>query len=551
MARPKQNSKVPKQSKKGKEQQFLETENDYLEAADELESGAGKWRAGDAAKALRFYQKATATYEEGLKRYPRSFDLAYNKALILYQITQDSRLVSQIGPILDILQETLNAHRVALSIDQQNPDVLFNTAQVLTTFAEELMESDMDEKDTKPQATSFLQEAIELFAACLSRQEMDFTEAQALQNASADTQDGDDDAMTDEEAAEIPDKETPDEETPEQWATVLEPVTPSTLLDTSVAQLQCLATLARVVAPTQSSMLANISELAAPLTAQKIPYYISLLPTSVAEEEEKSAAFLSVSITAFSFHQGSPATSTNPRASAQLDADLAIAHFSANLADAEFGSQLLNAKDYYERVVDAYSPLQQSVRDDQSPSSHLRFLCEYADALTDFADSISESNNEREASAHRWTALSSAQTLLTKATDILKSSGASNNLSSPKKSQIYLQRGDIELQRWRLARLPSATASIASGAAVLLKNAGVYYRGAAGLAVQDGNEDIAGEAGVKAGVVKLVMDTSEGGVAFNPRNLFPNFEEDVVKGIMEDMIEEGLVDEDVMLLMKG
>jgi hypothetical protein len=56
-----------------------QSENDFLEAADELEQGAGKWRAGDAAKASRFFNRAIDAYNAGLQRYPNSFDLAYNK----------------------------------------------------------------------------------------------------------------------------------------------------------------------------------------------------------------------------------------------------------------------------------------------------------------------------------------------------------------------------------------------------------------------------------------------------------------------------------------
>jgi hypothetical protein len=56
-----------------------QSENDFLEAADEFEQSAGKWRAGDAAKATRFFNRALEMYAEGLKRYPTSFDLAYNK----------------------------------------------------------------------------------------------------------------------------------------------------------------------------------------------------------------------------------------------------------------------------------------------------------------------------------------------------------------------------------------------------------------------------------------------------------------------------------------
>jgi len=66
----------PKSKVKAREPQ---SENDFLEAADEFEEAGGKWRAGDAAKAARFFNRAIGVYDEGLKLFPRSFDLAYNK----------------------------------------------------------------------------------------------------------------------------------------------------------------------------------------------------------------------------------------------------------------------------------------------------------------------------------------------------------------------------------------------------------------------------------------------------------------------------------------
>jgi hypothetical protein len=72
--------KFLKPKPKGKvKPQGPQSENDFLEAADEFEQAAGKWRAGDATKATRFFKRAIDTYDEGLKRHPQSFDLAYNK----------------------------------------------------------------------------------------------------------------------------------------------------------------------------------------------------------------------------------------------------------------------------------------------------------------------------------------------------------------------------------------------------------------------------------------------------------------------------------------
>jgi hypothetical protein len=68
----------PKPKTKAKVQE-PQSENDFLEAADEFEQAAGKWRAGDAAKATRFFNRAIDMYNDGLKRFPQSFDLAYNK----------------------------------------------------------------------------------------------------------------------------------------------------------------------------------------------------------------------------------------------------------------------------------------------------------------------------------------------------------------------------------------------------------------------------------------------------------------------------------------
>ena len=73
---------LPNQKSKGKAKsktQNPETEEDFLEAADEFEQAAGKWRAGDPAKAVRFFQRAIAMYDEGLREIPRGYDIAYNK----------------------------------------------------------------------------------------------------------------------------------------------------------------------------------------------------------------------------------------------------------------------------------------------------------------------------------------------------------------------------------------------------------------------------------------------------------------------------------------
>lgn len=47
----------------------------------EFEEAGEKWRAGDAAKSLRFFMRAITNYDEGLTKFPLAFDLAYNKCV--------------------------------------------------------------------------------------------------------------------------------------------------------------------------------------------------------------------------------------------------------------------------------------------------------------------------------------------------------------------------------------------------------------------------------------------------------------------------------------
>src|SRR6266536_2364643 len=125
---------------------------------------------------MRFFIRAIEMYETGLQRHPASFDLAYNKARVQYEITQHPKLVTQLSaPLIDVLRVALESHREALKLQQENEDVLFNTAQVLTNLAEAIT-------DTQ-EGLKLLQEALELFQRCLVLQEFRYTESQQMQMA--------------------------------------------------------------------------------------------------------------------------------------------------------------------------------------------------------------------------------------------------------------------------------------------------------------------------------------------------------------------------------
>ena len=52
-----------------------------VSAGVDFEEAAGKWRAGDAVKSMRFFTRAIEVYDEGLRKFPDSLDLAYNKSV--------------------------------------------------------------------------------------------------------------------------------------------------------------------------------------------------------------------------------------------------------------------------------------------------------------------------------------------------------------------------------------------------------------------------------------------------------------------------------------
>ena len=86
MPKPKSFLKETKSKKKSAQQQAPRTADEFLAVGVEQEEAGEKWRAGDAAKSLRFFMRAIATYDEGLQKHPTAFDLAYNKYVHVFSI---------------------------------------------------------------------------------------------------------------------------------------------------------------------------------------------------------------------------------------------------------------------------------------------------------------------------------------------------------------------------------------------------------------------------------------------------------------------------------
>ncbi|KAL1962931.1 hypothetical protein VTN77DRAFT_9027 [Rasamsonia byssochlamydoides] len=479
--------------KKGRQQiQEPETADEFLAAGVEQEEGGEKWRAGDAVKAMRFFMRAIEIYDNGLAKYPTSFDLAYNKARVQYEITQHPKLATQLpAPLVKILHIALQSHREALALQQDNADILFNTAQVLTSLAEALTEAKRPTEEQIQEALRYLREALELFQRCLALQELRYTESQEqIRMMEA----GEFDAAGDEDAGVAVSQEPPEPSEPaesreeEQWAAVVEPVTKNTLVDTALAQLETLATLCSLLTFDPGSGLAWVEEYSYDLLRTKIAAYV----------------------------EGTDRHHEVARARAQ---------FMAALTEILYRSGRIDVETYQRELSGAFPP-------DLDLSKDPGGLCSKADALTSFNSAIAD--NPRALSAEessrslvlRWQALTSALDAFT---------AASKLATAENVPKIHLARGDVEMLRWRLGRPPWNYAMSQQNASTLLKNAQTYYRGAAALARRDGAVEEE-----RDGSCKEALAAALAGDKTKLEPLRSAASKDLLT-VAEDMVEDGLV----------
>ncbi|KAF2205932.1 hypothetical protein GQ43DRAFT_361355 [Delitschia confertaspora ATCC 74209] len=517
-----------------------ETENDFLESADEFEQGAGKWRAGDAAKASRFFNRAIDVYNAGLQRYPNSFDLAYNKANLQYNMSEDPRIAALLGSRVALLEETLRSHRVALALNSENTDILFNTGQVLTSSAEALLEGNAPQGDSKTTARARLEEAVQMLTKCLGQQEREYDEMRvAMEQANA--QQFLQDASTPEQAVAASVNQDSIETTsamsdpPGEWATVIEPVTPETILETCIAQLSALTDLVGLYDPSDSEKLRPEVEHGLDIINNKVPVYIGILKATASQNQAPEEPVLGPTLSL------NPSSSTaEPKISLQDEALLAAATFQANLLELSYRSSRIDARDYLTNIDSLFTPLTSN----PSPShtqSILNAQSAHADALVDFASALAGSpqypSNLPDIDL-QWTALSRAQTLLTHL------SSQTSVLPSTRLADIFLARGDTDLFRFRLSlfsETEGAKAVWIKSKAVLVANAGVWYRGARSFAERAGNWEVRGNADARAivaEVLKEVLEKGKEGVASKPH--WKGKESEVVKAL-EQMVDEGIV----------
>ena len=325
-----------------------------------------------------------------------------------------------------------------------------NTAQVLTSIAEAFStETDSIE------SLQFLQEALEFFQRCLSLQSYQLTQREELKIGVMKDPSQQPDLIFDPNPGS---RSAGVEE--EVWASIEEPVTDDSIIDTLMAQL---GTLTTILSLARSCINVGWIE----------EYYCEMLRSRV-ELLAKSSERLD-------------------------EINLVKAKFLTALADAKFHHQNIGILTYEHELNTAFDRIFDLRRNEQG-------LIDRADAEITFCNSILESN--KNISGPEVLQLSSI--CWRHVTKALKDLTAASKLPQTEYlARIHLRRGDYELMRYGLGKGPYPHELAAKSALTLIRNAEIYYRGAAKLGLNAGAAEEEREASVKEAVVAKLRGNPE------------------------------------------
>lgn len=357
----------------------------------------------------------------------------------------------------------------------------------MTSLAENISESKDASKESRDQALRYFQEALDFFNRCLRLQEGVLSEAEDQVNRSGEAT-GDlqnDDA----EPAEAFEQSASDE----GWVTIVEPVTYDTLTDTIIAQLETLTAICSLAGSCHQAEVRWIEE-----------YYSSNL-------KDKTMVFAAAS-------------------ARQSETWLVRSRFTCALADVSFRLSVVDVSSYEKELRSSFT------WPDFDFATDPRALCDKADAEVAFSSSIGfclpvllQSQDLASLNGIRWRSLSSALDDLTTASKISKV----HNLA-----RVHLRRGDCELLRYQLGQDPTRYDRAIQSASILIKNAGTYYRGAAGYARIEAAPEEEREAIIKDAIVASFSGNSEKLKNIISKREMPGA---AVLEHVEEMTEEGIL----------
>lgn len=405
---------------------------------------------------------------------------------------QDDRIAEILGRKLDLLQETLRSHRAAVSLDAENTDALFNTGQVLTSLAEELVEA--GGFDSHQQAKDLLKEASDIFTKCLLSQQQEYEQIQREMSKAEAANDSSELmgelTLSEPTQPEVMDTSSAASDNAGEWATIVEPLTPEVLLETCTALLGALSSL---IVETHDYNFADIQsrlEQGNETVNNRIPLFIKYMEANPspkrAEEEPTTGPTLSLSSSPTQQAETSP----------KVDALIAAANFRVSLLHAGYRIEPTKTLEYAQKIEQIFAPLVSGADEAQSLDiDQINVLSAYADALFEFATAVSQVHAHQsfgdtslpvENLETQWTALSQAQKILTK----LSTSPVHKSLSPSRLADVFSARGDVDLHRFHVASSSSAKPAWAKSRPALASNAGAFYRAARAYAQNAGAAEV-------------------------------------------------------------
>ncbi|EPS43902.1 hypothetical protein H072_2076 [Dactylellina haptotyla CBS 200.50] len=520
----------PPPTRRKKTPKTPETADEYLAAAVDLEESGERWRSGDVAKSGRFFLQAISAYEATLARYPDNFDARYNRARLLYTLTQ-LPLPPTFFPAQSTAESRLfaavEAHKECNDLEKDSSDVLFNYGQILSSLGEFYSNKsyDTDEAETPAQEISRLSQAKEAFetawgalSQCLTVQEAEYKstqeQSQSFNGAPTSPLEDYDPADPKDGSVKLPradssgsfnsrrDSTTSSHSSSSgnnvQWAAIVEPTTKSTLLDTALAMLEVQTNILNLATPATSATLFS-AEYADQLTSHaRITVENYIIPI------------------AGSLHQDS-SVEPDEIAEREPEAILARANFLTALAEVQFYLGTITIDTWEAEVKTAFEEFTLykddstgTVRSIDLTRQSWMALCDRSTAYTTLATTIGVVDP-----AKAWKLASLASQDLAAATKIVPDKG---------RAEVYLARGNLELLR---SRVPVEAAEKAKG--LLRKNAGVYYRGVA--AAASGRAGFIGAA--EGGKVKEVVEEAK------VKEMLVRFEDGDAEG-MKELVRGGI-----------
>ncbi|KAB8616657.1 hypothetical protein FH972_025992 [Carpinus fangiana] len=531
------------------------TPEEFLEAAVAHEEAAEKWRAGDAAKSVRFYQRALEVYDKGLaamtgplSRQEGCFDLEYNRARILYTVTQYPLLRTEWSSesLSQQLAVALGAHRRASQIAEQGylargrkgedaaeqaeaayADVVFNEAQVLCSLVEALQD---DEAAAIGQSLSDMaNEAVTLFEKCLNIQHTRLVRwttliAEAQTSGQSSVEGTRELELAQHEQQDDHEMQQEDGEDASKWASVMETVTIKTVVETWLELLRSL-----------TLYYENLPSLA---TAQRDPQ------VDLDQQGQHREMYMLQLVQATPTQVEVPAGWQKEDFSVFVEAVTAMAKFLAAVkGEIRYRSKLVPAEDYAEEVHAAFdmrgwSEVFKAPYEwiGKALDGSAERLCSYGESLRDCASTIHEVESAR-ADGVRWKLLTQALEALTVASKI---PGTDKGLLA----RIHQGRGDAEMER--LSAITS-TMDAEKTKQTLLRNAGIYYKGSAAIArasIQSSfnatthpDADVLRSASVREAVAAS-LSASDGS---HLRELAESLGEDAIRQEIQTMVGEELV----------